>query len=50
MEDITDSNGRTLFDNLAWFNKKLCSVMTSVSDENICETSYGGYTSNTGTD
>ena len=31
MEDITDSNGRVLFDNLAWFAKKLCSVMTSAS-------------------
>ena len=31
MEDITDSSGRALFDNLAWFTKKLCSVMTSVS-------------------
>ncbi len=31
MEDITDSSGRTLFDNLSWFAKKLCSVMTSVS-------------------
>ena len=28
-EDITDSTGRALFDNLAWFAKKLCSVMTS---------------------
>ena len=34
MEDITDSRGRALFDNLAWFSKKLCSVMTSVS---VCE-------------
>ena len=34
MEDVTDSSGRTLFDNLAWFTKKLCSVMTSVS---VCE-------------
>ena len=31
MEDITDSSGRSLFDNLTWFTKKLCSVMTSVS-------------------
>jgi hypothetical protein len=31
MEDITDSSGRTLFDNLTWFVKKLCYVMTSVS-------------------
>jgi hypothetical protein len=31
MEDITDSSGRALFDNLAWFAKKLCSVMTSAS-------------------
>ena len=31
MEDITDSRGRALFDNLAWFTKKLCSVMTSAS-------------------
>ncbi len=34
MEDITDSSGRALFDNLAWFTKKLCSVMTSTS---VCE-------------
>ncbi len=34
MEDITDSSGRALFDNLAWFAKKLCSVMTSAS---VCE-------------
>ncbi len=34
MEDITDSSGRALFDNLTWFTKKLCSVMTSVS---VCE-------------
>ena len=34
MEDITDSSGRALFDTLAWFTKKLCSVMTSVS---VCE-------------
>jgi hypothetical protein len=31
MEDITDSSGRSLFDNLTWCTKKLCSVMTSVS-------------------
>ena len=31
MEDITDSSGRVLFDNLTWFVKKLCSVMTSAS-------------------
>ncbi len=31
MEDITDSSGRNWFDNLTWFTKKLCSVMTSVS-------------------
>jgi hypothetical protein len=31
MEDITDSSGRSWFDNLTWFTKKLCSVMTSVS-------------------
>jgi hypothetical protein len=31
MEDITDSRGRVLFDNLAWFVTKLCSEMTSVS-------------------
>ena len=31
MEDITDSSGRSLFDNLTWFVKKLCSVMTSAS-------------------
>ena len=26
-----DEKGQVLFDNLAWFAKKLCSVMTSVS-------------------
>ena len=31
MKDITDSSRRALFDNLAWFAKKLCSVMTSAS-------------------
>ena len=31
MEDITDSNVTILFNNLSWFDKKLCSVMTSVS-------------------
>ena len=37
MEDITDSIGTILFNNLSWFTKKLCSVMTSVSVcENIC--------------
>jgi hypothetical protein len=38
-----------LFDNLAWFEKKLCSVMTSVSAD-ICEASKGGYTTSAGTD
>ena len=31
MEDITDSSVRALFDNLEWFSKKMCSVMTSAS-------------------
>ncbi len=31
MKDITDSSGRALFDNMTWFTKKLCSVMTSSS-------------------
>ena len=34
MEDITDSSGTILFNNLVWFTKKLCSVMTSAS---VCE-------------
>ena len=34
MEDITDSSGRALFDNLSWFTKKMYSVMTSSS---VCE-------------
>ena len=42
MEDITDSSGRVLFDNLAWFTKKMCSVVTSAS---VCEHmwSIGGW-------
>jgi hypothetical protein len=31
MQDVMDENGQVLFDNLAWFAKKLCSVMTSAS-------------------
>ena len=31
MQDVMDEKGQALFDNLAWFAKKLCSVMTSVS-------------------
>ncbi len=31
MQDAMDEKGQALFDNLAWFAKKLCSVMTSVS-------------------
>jgi hypothetical protein len=47
-----DEKGQVLFDNLAWFAKKLCSVMTSTSG---CEhmwsiDSKGGYTTNVGTD
>ena len=34
MQDVMDEKGQVLFDNLAWFTKKLCSVMTSVS---VCE-------------
>jgi hypothetical protein len=30
MQDVMDEMGQVLFDNLAWFAKKLCSVMTSV--------------------
>jgi hypothetical protein len=30
-KDITDSNGRASLNNLTWFAKKLCSVMTSAS-------------------
>jgi len=30
MQDVMDEKGQVLFDNLAWFAKKLCSVMTSV--------------------
>jgi hypothetical protein len=46
MEEITDSNGRVLFDNLAWFTKKLCSVMTLEVPLYviICGVSQGGYT------
>jgi hypothetical protein len=31
MQDVMDEKGQVLFDNLAWFAKKLCSVMTSAS-------------------
>ena len=31
MQDVRDEKGQVLFDNLAWFAKKLCSVMTSAS-------------------
>ena len=31
MQDVMDEKGQVLFDNLAWFAKKLCSVMTSTS-------------------
>jgi hypothetical protein len=31
MQDVMDEQGQVLFDNLAWFAKKLCSVMTSAS-------------------
>ena len=31
MQDVMDEKGQALFDNLAWFAKKLCSVMTSAS-------------------
>jgi hypothetical protein len=31
MEDVMDEQGQVLFDNLTWFSKKLCSVMTSAS-------------------
>ena len=34
MEDTTDFIGTILFNNLAWFTKKLCSVMTS---DSVCE-------------
>jgi hypothetical protein len=34
MQHVMDENGQVLFDNLAWFAKKLCSVMTSAS---VCE-------------
>ncbi len=34
MQDVMDEKGQSLFDNLTWFAKKLCSVMTSVS---VCE-------------
>ena len=32
MQDVMDEKGQVLFDNMAWFAKKLCSVMTSVSE------------------
>ena len=28
MQDVMDEKGQVLFDNLNWFAKKLCSVMT----------------------
>ena len=31
MQDVRDEKGQVLFDNLVWFAKKLCSVMTSAS-------------------
>jgi hypothetical protein len=31
MQDVMDEQGQVWFDNLAWFAKKLCSVMTSPS-------------------
>jgi hypothetical protein len=31
IQDVMDEKGQVLFDNLAWFAKKLCSVMTSAS-------------------
>jgi hypothetical protein len=31
IQDVMDEKGQSLFDNLAWFTKKLCSVMTSAS-------------------
>jgi len=31
MQDVMDEKGQVLFDNLGWFAKKLCSVMTSAS-------------------
>ena len=34
MQHVMDEKGQVLFDNLSWFTKKLCSVMTSVS---VCE-------------
>jgi hypothetical protein len=37
MQDVMDEKGQVLFDNLSWFAKKLCSVMTSASAcENMC--------------
>ena len=31
MQDVMDENGQVLFDNLSWFAKKLCLVMTCAS-------------------
>jgi hypothetical protein len=31
MQDVMDEKGQVLFDNLTWFTKKLCSVMTSAT-------------------
>jgi hypothetical protein len=43
MQDVMDKQGQVLFDNLAWFAKKMCSVMTGAS-------ACGGYTTSAGTD
>ncbi len=34
MQHVMDEKGQVLFDNLAWFAKKLCLVMTS---DSVCE-------------
>ena len=34
MQHVMDEKGQVLFDNLTWFAKKLCSMMTSTS---VCE-------------
>ncbi len=31
IQDVMDEKGQVLFDNLGWFAKKFCSVMTSAS-------------------
>ncbi len=38
MQDVMDEKGQVLFDNLSWFTKKLCSVMTIVSSCECFET------------